>query len=105
MWRFVPHNNVSGFDKLKSRLPNNDVDHVYKVAEDVEEDPVSVGGFAVVGESQPGGAEPHVVVVRQRHDAQPGNVSTIWGEHDRNHSRVFTGELKKAAYSRCDAYL
>lgn len=102
---FVTYNDVSSFDKLKARLPNNDVYYIYNVAKNVEEYPVAVGSFTVVRESQPGGAKPDVVIVRQCHEAQPGNVPTIWRENDRNVCQVFKGKYKKFIELRCDAYL
>lgn len=71
------YNDISAFDELESRLPNDDVDDVHDVGNDVTDYPVFVGSFVVVGKGQPGGAEPNVVVVGHGHHSQPGDVSTI----------------------------
>lgn len=73
----MTYNNVSGFDKLKSGLPNHDVNNIHYVTKNVTKYPVGVGSGVVVREGQSGRAKPNVVVVRHRYESQPGNIPTI----------------------------
>lgn len=75
---FVTYNNVSGFDKLQSRLPNHNVYDVNNVKKDVKQYPKRVDSFVVVRKGQAGGAKPHVIVVSNSYDHQPADVPTIW---------------------------
>lgn len=84
------YDNVASLHKLEPRLPNADVDEVDEVAEDVTDDPVHVGGGAVVREGQPGRAEPDVVVVGQRYQRQPGDVAAICSNRGEDVSCCFS---------------